>query len=162
MKTGTLQELNVQPGDVVELEGCEGEKMTVLKCPPLDHYFHDHWEIKCEKSGTGLYSPNLTFAIISRDETPKKWRDMTAEEKGALLLAAHEGKVIESYDGHEGWGSIYPVWSPNWAYRVKPDDVRETVRVDIRHSYRGYILGTGTIDLINGEPDPASIRMDKL
>jgi hypothetical protein len=39
------------------------------------------------------------WRIVSRaPAAPKLWRDMTPEEKGALLLAAHEGKVIE-YDG---------------------------------------------------------------
>ena len=94
-------------------------------------------------------------------DNPKLWRDMTAEEKGALLLAAHEGKVIEVWEGK--WVKrSFNVWAEGVAYRVKPDNVRETVRVDIRHSYRGYILGTGTINLINGEPDPASIRMERI
>ena len=63
---GTLKELKVKPGDVVELEGCVGEKMVVIKCPPRVGAFNDHWELDCEKAGLGLYSPNLKFTLISR------------------------------------------------------------------------------------------------
>ena len=123
METGTLKELNVKPGDVVELEGCYGEKMTVTSCPPRPDYFGDHWEIDCEKSGVGLYSPYLKFRIISRasdPETPKLWRDMNPEKKSALLLAHHEGKVIQLYDGGV-WCDTDDIWWGKFAYRVRPE-----------------------------------------
>ena len=102
----------------------------------------------------------------------KKWRDMTAEEKGALLLAAHEGNVIEhddlTYtDGWEVAGS--PTWNENIAYRVKPDDVRESI--ELKGHVRDGIWNEGlwghplyriTFDTINGEPDPTSIRMERI
>ena len=113
-----------------------------------------------------------TYGPISRtprDETPKIWRDMSTEEKGALLLAAHEGKVIEVWEGE--WSKVINViWYPWNAYRVKPDAVRETVNMyypDFPYSFNcaGRVVGPThriTFDTINGEPDPASIRMDKL
>ena len=62
-------------------------------------------------------------------EHPKLWRDMTAAEKGALLLAEHEGKVIQFWDkfGFEDWCDIEPSWEDDSAYRVKPEPKVETV-----------------------------------
>jgi hypothetical protein len=34
---------------------------------------------------------------MRNEDKPKIWRDMTPEEKGALLLGWHEGKVIEAF-----------------------------------------------------------------
>ena len=58
----------------------------------------------------------------------KLWKDMTPEEKGALLLAYHEGKVIEHtlWSGN-GWFEIRKDyegrvgWYDDLAYRVKPE-----------------------------------------
>jgi hypothetical protein len=59
---------------------------------------------------------------------PKLWRDMTPEEKGALLLAHHEGKLIESRWLGENWT---PTCAPEWylgaSYRIRPEPKRETV-----------------------------------
>ena len=104
-----------------------------------------------------------------RDETPKLWRDMTAEEKGALLLAAHEGKVIE-YWHNDQWTRCSKVFSHFYVYRVKPDDVRETVTLygpTQNWSFTGSGRNKGdthriTFDTINGEPDPASIKMERI
>ena len=60
----------------------------------------------------------------------KLWKDMTSEEKGALLLAYHEGKVIEwgygyGKDFHVAGSSaeegLYPEWTDYCSYRVKPE-----------------------------------------
>ena len=107
-----------------------------------------------------------TYGPISRaprDNTPKLWRDMTPEEKGALILAAHEGKVIEIYKGIFGWlEKVADEFSNDFAYRVKPDDVRETVTLFWKRGDTGHDHEIGTIDIINGEPDPASIRMERI
>ena len=101
--------------------------------------------------------------------TPKLWRDMTPEEKGALLLAKHEGKVIE-WTGRGGGEfskstseGFTPVWSDGHAYRVQPPAPKvDTVAIFI-DSRIGYgLLKIGTIDLIDGEPDLSSIKMEKL
>jgi len=59
---------------------------------------------------------------LDRDEdTFKLWRDMTDAEKGALLLAHHEGKVIErSHTGGQWQGVKYLQWHDDIAYRVSP------------------------------------------
>lgn len=58
----------------------------------------------------------------------KLWKDMTPEEKGALLLAYHEGKVIEhtiwsSKEWFEAKKGVHsPLsWHDDLAYRVKPE-----------------------------------------
>lgn len=53
---------------------------------------------------------------------PIKWKDMTPEQKGALLLAHHEGKVIERYR-FARWGATKaPNWYSDSPYRVKPQE----------------------------------------
>lgn len=106
-------------------------------------------------------------------DTPKLWRDMTPEEKGALLLAHHEGKVIQCF-GVDLWhDEEWPFWHPEAAYRIRPEQSvepkRETVEI------RGHVgLGWSsldfddddthriTFDLIDGKPDPASIKLEAL
>ena len=76
------------------------------------------------------------FACVNQDEIayvedqPKTWGEMTPEEKGALLLAKHEGKTIQTKWANES------CWvDSNWVafncdtlqYRVKPEPVREIV-----------------------------------
>ena len=60
----------------------------------------------------------------------KLWKDMTPEEKGALLLAYHEGKVIEwcygygkefYVNGSSAEEGLHPVWADCCSYRVKPE-----------------------------------------
>lgn len=58
----------------------------------------------------------------------KLWKDMTPEEKGALLLAYHEGKTIEwKWKGRVEWeedvkgGRAGLSWEGECYYRVKPE-----------------------------------------
>jgi hypothetical protein len=98
----------------------------------------------------------------------KTWGEMTDAEKGALLLAHHEGKVIEwnatSYITGEwtGWGGCDDdcLWDRDFAYRVRQEPKRETVALCWR---KGLEMGEiGTIDLVDGDPDCDSIRMEAL
>ena len=165
---GTLKGLKVKPGDLVEcvygyLNAKKGERYLVNK----------NGDIKDFESGRTNMSQ---FRIISRAfNKPKLWRDMTPEEKGALLLAYHEGKVIE-YHAHYllTWVVIQgrPPWSDDYAYRVKPEPVIETVTLygggvkDMvwANCRRGEDLDTHriTFTLIDGTPDLLSIKMEKL
>lgn len=124
----------------------------------------------------GTYEP---YIVKSDDtapaaDTPVLWRDMTPAEKGALLLAHHEGKAIEAHDG-EGWyrGGDYISWSNTVAYRVKPEAKVETVRLNGGNERQGiwaFRAGTAlmgdthriTFNLIDGKPDVASIKMEEL
>jgi hypothetical protein len=112
-------------------------------------------------------SPNDPSDIIAKwtdaPAEPVLWRDMTPEQKGALLLAHQEGKVIEVKEVHQSnWSrNDYPEWWREFAYRVRPEPKRET-----RPLYYGGqfvpIVQIGTIDLIDGKPDPASIRIEAI
>lgn len=103
---------------------------------------------------------------------PKKWGEMTPEEKGALLLAHHEGKEIQFLSSYRGWEEAEPRWSAWLPYRVKPEPKRETVTLLTAH-YFGWVAEPPqyrgdsdthriTFDLIDGEPDCTSIRMEKI
>ncbi len=109
------------------------------------------------------------------NETPKLWRDMSDQEKVALLLAAHEGKVIECWqkgDTPEYWAEVDPSWADNCAYRIRPEPKRETVTMEgacfdgvWRMSQAGFIGAHThriTFNTIDGKPDHASIRMDEI
>lgn len=164
---GTLKGLEVKPEDLVEcvygyLNAKKGERYLVNK----------NGDIKDFESGRTNMSQ---FRIISRAfNEPKLWRDMTPEEKGALLLAHHEGKVIEGKAQNVcNWGVCSsPVWDEGIAYRVKPEPVIETITL-----YGGGVKGMvwancrrgGDLDthritftLIDGTPDLLSIKMEKL
>jgi hypothetical protein len=81
-------------------------------------------------------------------DTPKLWRDMTPGEKGALLLAHHEGKVIESRWLGENWTpTCAPEWHLGASYRIRPEPKRETVTRHLSHAGVAYPV---TIDVVDG------------
>jgi hypothetical protein len=107
------------------------------------------------------------------DDTPKRWRDMTPEEKGALLLAHHEGKVIEYlHECSGGWRDrtgVSKEWHDKTSYRIRPEPVRETVTIEFDED--GNIDTKGvcdlrnvriTVDLIDRNPVPASVKLDEI
>lgn len=157
-KIGTLAELNVKPGDVVEfVDGYLG------MCPQ-----YKGKRMVCTADGVsidgtiGFPRGNYhKFHIISRaSDTPKLWRDMTTEEKGALLLAHHEGKGIEYFSRIDNvWGKTYaPDWRDNYAYRIKPEPKVETVTTHGTWCNKGKMPKTQyvyeiTFNLIDGKPD---------
>lgn len=156
-KVGTLKELGVRPGDVVEY--CRngywypqyvGMKMDVTKDGCVSFTNEDG-----RSDGFDPYC-HQKFRLISRADQHKLWRDMTPEEKGALLLAHHEGKVIEYWKrGTGGWEKLKSGFYDNEAYRVKPEPKIET----IERFWYGHRI---TFNLINGKPDCASVKMDEL
>lgn len=106
---------------------------------------------------------------------PKLWRDMTPEEKGALMLAHHEGKKIECCAPNFKWFPIEaPAWVSHLRYRVKPEPKREVVEVHgsidfdsdgLPHFFQFPEQNQThriAFDLVDGEPDCDSIRMEKL
>ena len=119
------------------------------------------------------YMREGTYEVL-KDDTPTLWKDMTPEEKGALLLAQHEGKTIEFYGLLDEWVvdcNFNPKGCCNMAYRIAPHKpVVETVEV-----YGGTEIGrtwgfyTGhesnaveyriTFDTIDGVPDTGSIKL---
>ena len=176
--TGTLAELNVKPGDVVELASVEGNEFVGTQCT-----------IDCDGiagSGTGLFfypewdaTYSRSWRIISRasdeaasDDTPTAWQDMTDAEKGALLLAAHEGKEIECQQNSDGSWLVIDGCRFNAdgaPYRIKPEPKRDVETVCWHKSWgflpRRHQEATPyriTFDTIDGEPDLDSIKMEVL
>lgn len=105
---------------------------------------------------------------------PKTWGEMTDEEKGALLLAEHEGKDIQALAlDHDGssWvrKHLKSQWFDHVAYRVKPEREVETVTLysfrpdeEFGNEYRDTDTHRITFDLIDGKPDCASIKMEEI
>ena len=161
-EVGTLKELDVKPGDVVECVWKPiGGVFTVGKT-----YRMTNKGLECDADSPQL-STVSTFRIISRaSDKPKLWRDMTDAEKGALLLSAHEGKVIEFYSHYvPEWKEVAgnPNWSDNYAYRVRPEPKVETVTINYWEVATDVLKNHRiTFNTIDGKPDCASIKMEAL
>ncbi len=154
-EVGTLKELDVKPGDVVYVH--DAHNQYIIGENP-------HKTPGQVKATTGYHYDWRIATIISRANTPKLWRDMSDAEKGALLLAEHEGKVIEVYDNGKWVKRSFPVWAYEAAYRIRPEPKVEVVTMDgadIRFS--GFIKGHRiTFTTIDGKPDCASIKMEAI
>ena len=130
-----------------------------------DHFVHKNEIVRIEEEP--MY--NMTQEPKLKGDSPTLyrmllWRDMTPEEKGALLLAHHEGKVIEVFGGdgyHDMWHDrLYPSFEDDCAYRIKPEPKRETLKLYGKNGW--YDPAIGTIDLIDGKPDLASIKIEEV
>tara|TARA_R110000744_G_scaffold380296_1_gene500587 strand:+ start:781 stop:1299 length:519 start_codon:yes stop_codon:yes gene_type:complete len=115
------------------------------------------------------------YEVLEEDtqDTPTLWKDMTPEEKGALLLANHEGKAIEWYRSFclkwETDDNFDPSEQPDIAYRIAPPKpVVEAVDVYLKANKHGKWIGSEspytmthsiTFDTIDGVPDTESIKM---
>lgn len=165
---GTLRELDVNPGDVVIVQSTwrgesvqNGVEWIIKRSDGTWHYGVKPDYVSDHK---GVRLCNIThFRLISRATPhPKLWRDMTPEEKGALLLSAHEGKVIEYWKRGTGGWSVKPnVWSAHESYRVKPEPVRETVVFDDKYYSFKIMKGRRiTFNTIDGVHDCTSVKME--
>lgn len=170
---GTLKELDLKPGDEVE---CVNGPLFGGEWTAGKRYKMTDRGLPCDRNGPQTSSLS-TFRLISRaTPQPKLWRDMTAEEKGALLLAAHEGKVIEFSAHEDNWHDTCgaPLWEGNLCYRIKPKPKVDTVTLyggDTKGNNRRWgfsVQNIGpethriTFQTIDGKPDCASIKMDEL
>jgi len=131
-----------------------------------DHFVHKNEIVRIEER------------TMRNEDKPKIWRDMTPEEKGALLLAHHEGKDIEAFGVSylDRWEDIYFICDKDCAYRVKPEPKRKTVtaklcidahgtslhmRPHYRDNYGDHAFYfTLTFDTIDGKPDPSSTKIE--
>lgn len=110
-------------------------------------------------------------------DNPQTWDEMGESEKGALLLAQYESKVIECWIGEEkGWCPIGKgVFYPEGAYRIKP--VREVVEMAgcLSKTVKGlweFDTMTAchemeadyriTFETVDGKPDCTTIKMGEL
>ena len=122
----------------------------------------------------GTYEEYAPQPPASQGDTPTLWRDMTPEEKGALLLAHHEKVDIQAFDvGVAGdWAKTWkPLFFDDIAYRIKPEPKVEVVTMDVANYDQEWELyehkGTHathriTFNTIDGKPDPESIKMEEL
>lgn len=175
-ETGTLAELNVKQGDVVECVElstmANGHYLTVGK-----HYeINDNLKF-IDDEGDPCSGHNNKFRIISRAyDTSKTWGEMTDAEKGELLLAWQRGKVIQCWqddDTPEYWADITdPNWNDDCKFRIKPHPQRETVTLyggtENGKTWGFYTSGANdqrwsiTFDTIDGTPDLSSIKMERV
>jgi hypothetical protein len=96
---------------------------------------------------------------------PKLWRDMTPGtqvqvfrdgrgwQDGFTFLAYHS--VDPGY-----WAEVDPSWAGDCKFRIRPEPKRETVALCWKKCLAMQQIGT--IDLINGKPDPASVKLDEI
>ena len=161
----TLKELNVNPGDVVEHSDGEIYEIRIAEDGELAN-----WDIRHGYWGITVAESTQMYTIISRaSDEPKKFGDMTPDEKGALLLAHHEGKAIEVWNG-EYWECVEQIFAEFVAYRIKPEPKIEVVNMYADLSECGMFGSTKngddthtiTFTTIDGVPDCSSIKMDAL
>lgn len=157
-----------------------GEKVGPAK--PASYYEGDMWSLgKMRVYGPdGTYGPTLRQEDERHNDLVEEWHDehrtwgeLTDAEKGALLLAEYEGGkfaleyTIPGPDKSWGQKSIHEAFNDEWVYRVAPK--RETVTL---HTGQSFMAGSKdpmnhdthriTFDLIDGEPDVSTIRMEKI
>jgi len=159
-EVGTLKELGVQVGDVVYVHYADNN-YTVDENP-----FREQGKVF---TTTGFHRDYRMATVISRSTPPlRTWAELNPAEKGALLLAHHQGEVIEwsyklpwetQYDTNTG--SI--AWSGQCYYRIKPQPKIDTVDLFIRDQAHDIACKKiGTVMLIDGKPDCASVKMEEV
>jgi len=177
-EVGTLKELGVQVGDVVEYVS--------------GSIYHDSWigtvwntamdgDVLVVETHGGhniVSGCRWIYRIISRATPPlRTWAELTPAEKGALLLAHHQGEVIEwSYNlpwktqNDTNTGII--VWSNLCYYRIKPQPKIEAVTMfwayekggkdGYAHPKNNSATHRITFQTIDGKPDCASVKMEEV
>ena len=166
---GTLKELGVVVGDVVDWISEDGDiTHTIVRLDRSTVYLFENKDEHKYVFDWPIESSYGTWRLISSaTQQTKLWRDMTPEEKGALLLAVHEGSVIEWSYGlpwvtRNSTATSIVSWSDECAYRIKLGPKVETVALCWRHDVGTVKNKIGTINLIDGKPDCASIKMEEL
>ncbi len=123
----------------------------------------------CAHLDGGLWERVEPTRIISRaSNTPKTWGEMTDAEKGALLRANLRGDLqfsdYNSSKGHPGGWNDKSNWffADDTYYRIKPEPKRDTVKLAVWRTEGHFYEDIGTIDLIDGDPDVDSVKMDSI
>ena len=152
--TGTLSELDVKAGDVVEcLINSVGDEYNRENPFTIDYdlgAFNN-----TERYG---YNDTCEYRLISRaSHTPRTWAELTDEEQGKLLLAHHRGEVIEFWVNHSDYWTVInePAWH-DWApYRVQPQP--KPITTDVFCEVNGVKTVVGTINIIGDSVDLDSL-----
>ena len=155
-EVGTLRQLNVQPGDVVEwISEFPGEHMTVADVSVVDdEMFDGQIRVNLSGYGYGIFGREI-FRIISRAApqsaaTPAtKWDAMTDAER---VTAVYEG--LKGTRMGEGMDRVKAVLADLGA--IKPEPAVQEVALWIECEDSLGRRKIGTINLIDGKPDLAS------
>lgn len=163
-----VKDTTLKAGDVIGGRYSKaGDKWTytVLDVTPEYVYYTNG-------DGFDYYETIKHFEVISRasdNQEPKTWGEMTPEEKGELLLAHHEGEVIENMNQGMEWAECRPSWANSVYYRIKPEPKLEVVELFGTHGSEWYYDARNskdthriTYNIVNGEIDCTSIKMEKL
>jgi len=105
------------------------------------------------------------------DDTPKTWAEMTEEEQREIAFRAMNGEQVQLYAqgyGWGGWDGQTPFCEIPFPIRIKPK--RERVTLYGRNGSDGWAFDycSGkchhriTFDVIDGQPDIDTIRMEVL
>jgi hypothetical protein len=112
------------------------------KCGPMRKRTDGLWGYVGSNSvfwinGSSCHSdtPSLVSEWIEPKAEPKPFGELSDVEQGALLLAGYKGENIENSTNGVDWYQGKPLWLPMHIYRIGPTRI------------------TGTVELINGEPD---------
>lgn len=163
-ETGTLKDLNVNVGDTLRWVTANG----VLKIQKNYNSMFENVVFTGRLDGgvsfvnefgdTDGFSKNTPhiFAVKKRAENDnsKPWINLTNEEKGALLLANHQGETIQILNDIV-WEDIFgaPLWTDNKCFRVKPEPVVMTRSLFFGDS----IHVVATVNTVDGKLDKSSL-----
>lgn len=118
----TLEQWNVKEGDVVK-HMLSGRSHTIYMGGGAPRV----------SSAVSVSESTDLYALISRADQPEPpiWGDMTATQRGEILLAQYEGRAVQ-FETCGCWSAkLNSCFSMNVAYRVKPPEPPEpTVRID--------------------------------
>lgn len=163
-----VKDVTLKAGDVIKgkYSGCLGVCTYAVLDVTQEYVYYTNG------AGFDYYNEIKDFEVISRasdDQEPKTWGEMTPEEKGELLLAHHEGKVIENMTQGIEWAECRPSWANSIYYRIKPEPTLEVVELFGSHGGEWYYDARNSEDthritysIVNGEIDCTSIKMEKL
>ena len=176
-EVGTLAELDVKAGDVVEfVEGVDGMYKDLVG---TKHKVESNGGTEVPPNERGGFLPNNkhVWRIISRATTadtpqPTPFGKLTDAEQAALLLAHHRGERIEcrGISKRAFWQHINnPSWQFRLAYRIAPaEPKRETHAMysDGSMTWHTALFSNDThritLDTVGGVLDCESIKMEKL
>jgi hypothetical protein len=138
-----------------------GQKVGPIEISPIPDAFY---KFKCEGYHYGhngrFYEEDETSDsdIIAKwvdtptleDDSPTLWRDMTPEQKGALLLAHHEGMEIEVANWYEprgwSWKTLGGVtFHSCLRYRIKPSKPEPKVTAERNEAQDELMAAQGQI-----------------
>lgn len=124
METGTLKDLNVQPGDVVE-DTSDRKFFEVRYLREYEAHGRTTWPNEMSEDDYWSLTGIDTWRIVSRaSDAPKPWSDMTDEERTPILLHWSRGGEVEYFDtATYKWcedDDFEPFVYDDVAYRAKP------------------------------------------